>query len=307
MQQAELERGMFPRADSFHRFAWAVTQPTGHAEEIERFLTAVTATAKSRRRILRKGAILCRAQRGYDMRAQGEDGIEAPDAFLPKRMKPSRDHASEGRANRKDAPCLYLADDPDTATAEVRPWVGAHITLAQFEVAKDCVLVDCSLDKTTSLDLILRNAKVAPDEREQVVWGDIAQAFSKPLTWDDAPKEYEATQVLSEQFKREGYDGVAYKSPLGKGKNFALFDLDAADPINGTLYVAESVSHTFAQANNTYYVAKHYPGLAKQHGVDPSSPNAENPVFLRIVGYRPLEAEEKVGAEDGAPSGEQSR
>lgn len=306
MQQAQFEVGMSPSEDGFHRFAWAVTQPTGHAEEIERFLTAVIATAKSRRRILRKGTILCRAQPGYVMRAQGEDDIEVPDAFLPERMKPLRDHASESRANRRDAPCLYLADDRDTAMAEVRPWVGAHITLAHFKVAKDCVLVDCSLDKTTSLDLMLRNVEVTPDEREQAVWGDIAQAFSKPLTQDDTLEEYWATQVLSERFKSEGYDGVAYKSPLGKGKNIALFDLDAADPINGTLYVTESVSYRFTQTNNTYYVPKHYPDWAKQHGIDPSLPNAENPLFLRIVGYYPLEAEEKAGGEDGAPSGEQS-
>ncbi len=86
-------------------------------------------------------------------------------------MKPLRDHASEGRAHRRDAPCLYLTDDRDTAMAEVRPWVGAHITLAHFNVAKDCVLVDCSLDKTTSLDLMFRDVEVTPDEREQHIIG----------------------------------------------------------------------------------------------------------------------------------------
>jgi hypothetical protein len=110
---------------------------------------------------------------------------------------------------------------------------------------------------------------------------------------------------LAERFKSERYDGVAYKSPLGKGKNLALFDLDAADPINGTLYETESVLYTFKQTNNTYYVPKHYPDWAKRHGVDPSSPNAENPLFLHIVAYHPLEAEGEASAEDSAPNAEQ--
>jgi hypothetical protein len=75
---------------------------------------------------------------------------------------------------------------------------------------------------------------------------------------------------------------------LGKGKNIALFDLDAGEPINGTLYETESVSYTFRQANNTYFVPKHFPDWARKHGVDPASPEAENPLFLRIVDFQPL-------------------
>jgi len=296
---------MFPSEDGFHRFAFAVTQPSGHAEEIERFLAVVIATVKSRRRILPKSTVLYRAQIGYDLRAQGEDDIEVPDAFLPERMRPLRYCASEGRVNGKGVPCLYLADGRDTAMAEMRPWRGSHISLSNFKVARDCVLIDCSLDKTTSMDLMFRDREATPDEREQAVWGDIAQAFSQPLTRDDMKEEYRATQVLSERFRSEKYDGVAYKSPLGKGKNIALFDLDAADPINGTLYKTDTVSYTFKQTNNTYHVPKYYPDWARRQGIDPSSPNAENPLFLRIVAYHPLEAEGEAGAEDSAPNEEQ--
>jgi len=267
--------------DTFSYFAWAVTQ-ADQTKQIEKFLAAVLATAKERRRRLTKGAVLCRAQRGYHLRPHGDDEFEVPDAFLPERMKPLRDRASAGRVNRQDVPCLYLSDDPDTARAEVRPWVGAHISLAYFRVMKDCILIDCSLDKLTSLDLAFGGTEPTPEERQQAIWGDIAQAFAKPLTRDDTLEEYLATQVLSDCFKSAGYDGVGYKSALGKGKNVALFDLEAADPINGTLYETEAVSYTFGQANNTYYIPKHYPEWARKNGFDPSSPEAANPVSLRI-------------------------
>src|SRR5437867_1481725 len=65
---------------------------------------------------------------------------------------------------------------------------------------------------------MLRDVEVTPDERDQAVWGDIAQAFSKPLTRDDTLEEYWATQVLWERFKSEGYDGVAHKSHRGRAR-----------------------------------------------------------------------------------------
>ena len=48
----------------------------------------------------------------------------------PVRMKPLRDRASGGRANRVGIPCLYLATHKETAMCEVRPWIGSYISLA---------------------------------------------------------------------------------------------------------------------------------------------------------------------------------
>ena len=59
-------------------------------------------------------------------------------------------------------------------------------------------------------------------------------------------------------FKREGYDGVAYKSNLSSGSNLALFDLKAADIINCCLYQVKSVVFEFDQAANPYFVQKYY-------------------------------------------------
>jgi hypothetical protein len=217
------------------------------------------------------------------MREDREAEMDIPDAFLPERMKPLREGIGEGRVNPKGKPCLYLATDADTAMAEVRPWVGAHISLAQFTVMKDSALVDCSRDKVRSGDLMLREEPATPAENEEAIWGDIAYAFAKPLTQDDLLSEYLATQTISERFRREGYDGVAYQSPLGKGKCIAFFDLDAADLAACALYTTESVTHTFRQTNNWYCIPKYNQHVADSIGIDVSSLEAAKPHFLHIM------------------------
>jgi hypothetical protein len=283
---------MFSNENAFQSFEWSLRQQD-RTEEVEGFLAGVLATVKSRRRRLPQGALLFRAQRGYVLRTDDDIDTGIPDAFPPGRMKPLRDQASEGRVNRKNIPCLYLAEHGDTAMAEVRPWVGAKITLAQFKVVRDCIIVDCSQDKLTSLDLMLRKSEATAEECEQAVWGDISRAFSTPLTRDDTLEEYLATQCVAERFRSEGYDGVAFPSALGKGRSFALFDLDAACPMNGTLYNTESVSYKFEKANNTYYIPKHYPELAQSVGVDPTSVEAESPCYMRIVAFRSVDAKDE--------------
>jgi hypothetical protein len=66
------------------------------------------------------------------------------------------------------------------------------------------------------------------------------------------------TQVLAETFRSHGYDGVVYKSLESGGFNIALFDLAAAELITCGLYQTKSVSFEFDQADNPYFVAKHY-------------------------------------------------
>ncbi|MBV9156286.1 MAG: RES family NAD+ phosphorylase [Acidobacteriaceae bacterium] len=105
------------------------------------------------------------------MRADDEGEIEIPDAFLPERMKPLRDSSSEGRVNPKGKACLYLATDSNTALAEVRPWRGAHISLGLFKVTRDCALIDFSMDKVRSVDLMLRKEPASTAERALAVWG----------------------------------------------------------------------------------------------------------------------------------------
>ena len=178
------------------------------------------------------------------------------------------------------------------------------MSLAQFKVMKDCTLIDCSGDKVRSMDLVLREEPATPAEKEEAIWGDIAYAFAEPLTRDDVLSRYLATQAISERFRREGYDGIAYESALGKGKCIALFDLDVADLASCALYKTESVTHTFRQINNWYCIPKHYQDIADSIGIGAASPEAALPHFLRITFCPPeqdIEAPTTERSAEGQP------
>jgi|SRR5208283_648712 len=259
----------FVSTDSYHRFAQTVKLKARyvHNEEVQAFLAAVVETSEARRDSIEKSVVLYRAQRGYIWRKENEgreDEDEVQDAFPPERMKPNAEFACDGRVNPKGIACLYLASTKEAAMSEVRPWVGSYISLAQFKVMRELAVVDCSRDKRNFSHWLIRSKQVSAQEREQIVWGEIAYAFSRPVTPNEPITEYVPTQILAEAFRAHGYDGIVYRSLLGDGLNVALFDCAAAELINCGLYETNSVSFKFDQCSNPYFVRKHYPELKKQ-------------------------------------------
>ncbi|MFX1476101.1 MAG: RES family NAD+ phosphorylase [Promethearchaeota archaeon] len=226
-----------------------------HDEEVQQFLSVVLATSEKRRATIPKGTILWRAQCGYVPREVcSEDGEVIGDEewpFPPKRMKPEPGRASEGRANPKGIPYLYLSDDRDTALAEVRPWIGLRISVAQFRILKDLLVIDCSQDSDRR---VIYFKEPEPDKREQAVWGDINAAFSQPITPTDKVADYVPTQIIAELFKSSGHDGIVYKSGCGAGHNVALFDLEIAQLLNCSLYTPVSLKFDFEECANPYFV-----------------------------------------------------
>ncbi len=283
----------FGFADSYRRFEREVKTQARYvySEESNSFLTEVISTCKSRQRVVPKGSIFSRAQIGHDWTSEGPEGeIEVESAYTADRMRPRRSEVPEGRANPKGIPRLYMATTRDTAIAECRPWLGAYVSVAQFKMMRDCTIVDCSADER---DLMVTFAHdLSEEDREKAVWGEIAYAFSHPVQQSETSADYAPTQVLVEAFRKAGYEGIAYKSLLGEGHNVAMFDLDVADIINGSLYKINGVQYQIDQADNPYYVAKHYPEIAKEVGIDVSSPEADRPYTLRIVDFRPIDSEE---------------
>ena len=98
-------------------------------------------------------------------------------------------------------------------------------------------------------------------KREQYNWSAIDQAFSRPIIAHEHFAAYVPTQIIAERFRREGYDGIGYRSALGEGHNIVLFDLDAADLINCLLVVVKNVLFETDIADNPYFIAKYYPNL----------------------------------------------
>ncbi len=172
--------------------------------------------------------------------------------------------AREGRINPKGIPCLYLSNDRDTAMSEVRPWIGSHISVGQFKVLRDLTLIDCSVEHATRLIF-----HCPPEMHERAVWSHIDHAFSAPVSLEETTADYVPTQILAEAFRKSGYDGIIYKSLLGKGFNVALFDINAVEIVNCSLYKAASLTFAFEKAGNPYWLNR--PSQKPPQSVEPDA------------------------------------
>ncbi|HEX9652872.1 MAG TPA: RES domain-containing protein [bacterium] len=68
---------------------------------------------------------------------------------------------------------------------------------------------------------------------------------------DDRLAEYAPTQIITEFFKNNGFDGIEYKSSLGEGNNIALFDLESAEVVECLLFEVNKVNFDFKQWRST--------------------------------------------------------
>ena len=234
--------------------------------QTEQFLEAVRRTAEGRLSVIQKGwNLIWRAQRGScEQEMKQDDGTFYEDiAYPPERMKPRDRMGREGRINPKGISCFYGATTPETAMAEVRPWMGELVSVGRFEVLSEVKVVDCSkYHSKNSWHILLDKAPgsgLSTQEVEEAVWTHIDHAFSEPVTSSDEMADYVPTQILAEVFKADGYDGVAYKSMLtDDGYNIALFDPLKVGQVSGELYKTEKVLFKFgADPIDQYFLDAH--------------------------------------------------
>ena len=279
----------FKSWDSYDKFSGEVARQrryvrTAHTES---FLRAVAASCKTRLRTVPQGRVLWRAQLGNG-ETLDEYGVGHDAAFAPIRMKPRTERALEGRANPKGIPCLYLSTTANAAMSEVRPWIGALISAAQFKITRGLTIVDCSvlhgqyvkLANAAQMSALFDGPAPKDDEIDNIVWAAIDNAFSKPVTETDDIAEYAATQTLAELFREEGYDGIAYKSALGSdGYSVALFNLDDARQLNGRLYRVERIDFKFSEYKDEYFIQKDGTvarnAIVAYHPIKKQTPDAE--------------------------------
>lgn len=142
-------------------------------------------------------------------------------AFLPSDMgAPPMGSAASGRLNPEGMSFLYLADSEETAVSEVRPWVGARISLGSFIPLRSMKIAT----------LMHPNSTIESDEITQhgmgLVVGLILETiyFSAPTHREDR-FAYLPTQYIAAKFRAAGVDGLQYASVLNEnGVNTALFD-----------------------------------------------------------------------------------
>lgn len=256
----------FTSAEAFRDFVVSVKHDRRYiySDEVNSFLDAVEETAQSRVTAIPKDIHLWRAQLGATTRLQDEgqpEEMEVDAPFMDARMKPLPALVGDGRANPRGVAYLYLADSATTAASELRPWLGALLSISQFHINRELRIVDCTSDKKMWMKgfdpMEGRPIPWAPEEYEAVVWGDIGEAMSRPYSPEESSLNYIPTQIIAERLRHGGIDGMAYNSLLAKGgHNFVLFDITDADPVNFTLYEAERVAYTITQCDNTYFNRK---------------------------------------------------
>lgn len=143
-------------------------------------------------------------------KGKGFFGYGPQESFVPPPEK-TRDM----RASYRYIPYLYCANDPYTALVEVRPRLGAQVSVATIQVNGVIRLLDFTMQSVPS----------KMTEAKKNLFSDLSILYSKPVTSDDDVLDYIPTQYIAEYAKYLGYDGISFRSSLTP-------ELENQDPIN---------------------------------------------------------------------------
>lgn len=218
------------------------------------FLKAIEDTCKERVLSIPVSQSLWRAQVGCDYRPLIQGDIHIDDLPVPfefKRMIPLKNSASEGRANPKGIPYLYVATDKETAMSEVRPSLGTILSVGEFLPSRELKIIDFSVHQEKK-KMALYFREPSEEKRVEAVWSDMDKAFSVPISNTNFTSDYVPTQIIAEFIKSLGYDGIAYKSSLGRGKNIALFGLESALLKSCNIFNVSHVNYAFSEEQNQF-------------------------------------------------------
>ncbi len=268
MDRDDPTTGTFASWRSYDRFARSVRHNRRFVwtDEEAAFLATVRATIHDRDVELAQNRIFYRAQRGVDWHPftdnEGNEIDDEPWGYGRERMTPRVNQATEGRANPAGIPVLYLGTTARTVISEVRPWVGAWMSVAQFQVARPLKALDLSKGHGRSsfsevgFKHLFGEEPLDRERVERAVWIDIDNAFSQPVTLSDDAADYVPTQILAELFRDAGYDAIVYKSQFGEdGFNIVLFNPDDAKAINCAPYQVTALEVSFERKGEPWFAS----------------------------------------------------
>ncbi|WOO35035.1 RES domain-containing protein [Anaerocolumna sp. AGMB13020] len=139
------------------------------------------------------------------------------------------------RANYKYIPYLYCTDNLDIAISEVRPRIGADVSIAKIMVNENLRIFDFTISQKPA-DISTSKIKLCED---------LSEIFSSPIVNDEDTINYVPTQYISEFIKNLGYDGIKYKSVNKSceinGANFVIFNYPKCEPIKSNVITIKNV------------------------------------------------------------------
>lgn len=122
------------------------------------------------------------------------------------------------RANIKGMSYLYLAEDPYTACAEIRPANNSFVSLATFELLKPAYILDLKTNQPVS-DFSDVEKELQCSVAEMIT--NLMMRFATPAIDDSI---YASTQFVSDYFRKAGFDGIRFQSAMSGGTNITLFN-----------------------------------------------------------------------------------
>ncbi len=164
---------------------------------------------------------------------------------------PPPPNAGFGRLNRAGVSVMYLASEPYTAVAEIRPHPSHHVSIGGFRSLQPIRLADFDPDI----------AIFATSDTRLSLYATI-QAFDRLMSMPVTPDErtpYLLTQLLAEVLLRKGFDGVRYRSSVSSGSNICVFypekfefvpEHSEVRRVNSVAYGIESVPSQLAPSKN---------------------------------------------------------
>jgi len=153
----------------------------------------------------------------YRVRRSGWDPLPCEEMGKPP-IKSSR----HGRANPKGISYLNLASDKETALEKKRESIGQYATIATFNPKYTLKIINLNRPSvTTPFGLEEDTEEII--EYSQILF-KIGEELSKPVKPGKEELEYIPLQYVCEFIKKQGYDGMTYKSSKGPGFNIAIFN-----------------------------------------------------------------------------------
>lgn len=147
----------------------------------------------------------------------------------------------DGRANSTGIRRLYLSNDLVTTLYEVRAGAFDFVTVGEFVLKKDIVVVD--LEIINKISPFIDGLDCAQYYVNKELLNRINTEMGRPLRRGDSNLDYLPTQYITDfiqsLMKDDGheYSGVEYKSAMNaKGFNLAIFDPDLFECIETHVY-----------------------------------------------------------------------
>ena len=140
----------------------------------------------------------------------------------------------DGRCNPAGIIYLYASESVPCCIHEIRPSVGAYVSVASVKVCERLKILNLS----TATIGIMKNTddNILPDIDNGFLCQYLYELFKRPYQYKN---DYLITQYVSEKLKIYGFDGIKYTSSLYSGEmntNYAIFSYMKCRAIDSRLY-----------------------------------------------------------------------